>query len=41
MDLYALFHERDQLHRRAYQHKTCKGIEEMVIDALVKADGFV
>ncbi|XP_033645631.1 deoxynucleoside triphosphate triphosphohydrolase SAMHD1-like [Asterias rubens] len=38
-NLYDMFHTRYLLHRRAYQHKVTKIIEEMYVDALVKANG--
>ncbi|XP_046707250.1 deoxynucleoside triphosphate triphosphohydrolase SAMHD1-like isoform X1 [Silurus meridionalis] len=37
-DLYEMFHTRHTLHRRAYQHRVTKIIEEMISEALVKAD---
>ncbi|MCJ8731125.1 hypothetical protein PDJAM_G00195590, partial [Pangasius djambal] len=40
-DLYDMFHTRHCLHRRAYQHKVTKIIEEMITEALVKADPYI
>ncbi|XP_060731418.1 deoxynucleoside triphosphate triphosphohydrolase SAMHD1-like [Tachysurus vachellii] len=40
-DLYDMFHTRHSLHRRAYQHKVTKIIEEMITEALVKADPYI
>ncbi|KAM9501651.1 deoxynucleoside triphosphate triphosphohydrolase SAMHD1-like [Clarias gariepinus] len=40
-DLYDMFHTRHSLHRRAYQHNVTKIIEEMIAEALVKADPFI
>ncbi|XP_053308806.1 deoxynucleoside triphosphate triphosphohydrolase SAMHD1-like [Spea bombifrons] len=37
-DLYEMFHTRYNLHRRAYQHKVVKVIEEMITDALIIAN---
>ncbi|XP_060772872.1 deoxynucleoside triphosphate triphosphohydrolase SAMHD1-like isoform X2 [Neoarius graeffei] len=37
-DLYEMFHTRHCLHRRAYQHTVTKIIEEMITEALVKAN---
>ncbi|KAL6483241.1 hypothetical protein MHYP_G00081130 [Metynnis hypsauchen] len=37
-DLYDMFHTRNCLHRRAYQHKVGNIIEVMITEALVKAD---
>ncbi|XP_051797322.1 deoxynucleoside triphosphate triphosphohydrolase SAMHD1-like [Acanthochromis polyacanthus] len=37
-NLYDMFHTRNCLHRRAYQHKTNKNIEIMISDAFLKAD---
>ena len=36
--MYEMFHTRNSLHRRAYQHKTTKIIEYMLTEALIKAD---
>ncbi|KAB5578928.1 hypothetical protein PHYPO_G00188120 [Pangasianodon hypophthalmus] len=36
-----MFHTRHCLHRRAYQHKVTKIIEEMISEALVKADSYI
>ncbi|TFK05068.1 ras-related protein Rab-6A [Platysternon megacephalum] len=40
-NLYELFHTRNCLHRRAYQHKVAKIIEKMITDAFLKADPYV
>ncbi|KAI4892675.1 hypothetical protein NFI96_028024, partial [Prochilodus magdalenae] len=37
-DLYDMFHTRNCLHRRAYQHKVGNITEVMITEALVKAD---
>ncbi|XP_051805113.1 deoxynucleoside triphosphate triphosphohydrolase SAMHD1-like isoform X1 [Acanthochromis polyacanthus] len=37
-NLYDMFHTRNCLHRRAYQHKTNKNIQIMISDAFLKAD---
>ncbi|XP_071233638.1 deoxynucleoside triphosphate triphosphohydrolase SAMHD1-like [Salvelinus alpinus] len=37
-NLYDMFHTRNCLHRRAYQHKVCKIIETMITEAFVLAD---
>ncbi|KAI1892779.1 hypothetical protein AGOR_G00137040 [Albula goreensis] len=37
-NLYDMFHTRNCLHRRAYQHKVGNIIETMITEALVKAD---
>ncbi|XP_063951253.1 deoxynucleoside triphosphate triphosphohydrolase SAMHD1-like isoform X1 [Lytechinus pictus] len=37
-NLYDMYHTRNTLHRRAYQHKVNKIIETMIVDALIKAD---
>ncbi|XP_071968325.1 deoxynucleoside triphosphate triphosphohydrolase SAMHD1 [Engystomops pustulosus] len=37
-NLYDMFHTRNCLHRRAYQHKVGNIIETMITDALLKAD---
>lgn len=37
-DLYDMFHTRNCLHRRAYQHKVCNVIEIMITEAFLKAD---
>ncbi|KAM4692508.1 deoxynucleoside triphosphate triphosphohydrolase SAMHD1 [Rhinophrynus dorsalis] len=37
-NLYDMFHTRNCLHRRAYQHKVGNIIETMITDAFVKAD---
>ncbi|KAM9445144.1 deoxynucleoside triphosphate triphosphohydrolase SAMHD1 [Clarias gariepinus] len=40
-DLYDMFHTRNCLHRRAYQHKVGNIIEVMITEALVKADPYI
>ncbi|KAF5892445.1 deoxynucleoside triphosphate triphosphohydrolase SAMHD1, partial [Clarias magur] len=40
-DLYDMFHTRHCLHRRAYQHKVTKIIEEMITEAMVKANPYI
>ncbi|XP_033626546.1 deoxynucleoside triphosphate triphosphohydrolase SAMHD1-like [Asterias rubens] len=37
-NLYDMFHTRNSLHRRAYQHKVTKIIETMIVEALAKAN---
>uniref|UniRef100_UPI00398EAD13 deoxynucleoside triphosphate triphosphohydrolase SAMHD1-like n=1 Tax=Pristiophorus japonicus TaxID=55135 RepID=UPI00398EAD13 len=37
-DLYNMFHTRNTLHRRAYQHRVSNIIESMITEALVLAD---
>ena len=37
-NLYEMFHTRSSLHRKVYQHKTCKIVETMITEALVKAN---
>lgn len=37
-NLYDMFHTRNTLHRRAYQHKTSNVIELMICEAFLKAD---
>ncbi|XP_049635415.1 deoxynucleoside triphosphate triphosphohydrolase SAMHD1 [Suncus etruscus] len=37
-NLYDMFHTRNALHRRAYQHKISNIIDTMITDALLKAD---
>ncbi|XP_056363461.1 deoxynucleoside triphosphate triphosphohydrolase SAMHD1 isoform X2 [Oenanthe melanoleuca] len=39
-NLYEMFHTRNCLHRRAYQHKTGNIIEIMITEAFTKADRF-
>lgn len=39
--LYDMFHTRNSLHRRAYQHKTGKILEMMFAEALLKADPYL
>ncbi|XP_069184321.1 deoxynucleoside triphosphate triphosphohydrolase SAMHD1 [Procambarus clarkii] len=39
--LYEMFHTRALLHKKAYQHHTVKVIEQMLIDAFMKADGIL
>ncbi|XP_076810039.1 deoxynucleoside triphosphate triphosphohydrolase SAMHD1-like [Clavelina lepadiformis] len=38
MNLHELFHVRCLLHRRAYQHRICSAIDEMICDAMVLAN---
>ncbi|KAJ7331888.1 hypothetical protein JRQ81_014068 [Phrynocephalus forsythii] len=40
-NLYDMFHTRNCLHRRAYQHKVGNIIENMITDALLKADPYI
>lgn len=40
-NLYDMFHTRNCLHRRAYQHKVGNVIETMITEALVKADPYI
>ncbi|XP_076875021.1 deoxynucleoside triphosphate triphosphohydrolase SAMHD1 isoform X2 [Brachyhypopomus gauderio] len=40
-NLYDMFHTRNCLHRRAYQHKVGNIIEAMITEALVKADPYI
>ncbi|XP_069508218.1 deoxynucleoside triphosphate triphosphohydrolase SAMHD1 [Ambystoma mexicanum] len=40
-NLYDMFHTRNCLHRRAYQHKVASIIETMITDALLKADPYI
>uniref|UniRef100_A0A8D0B4F8 Deoxynucleoside triphosphate triphosphohydrolase SAMHD1 n=1 Tax=Salvator merianae TaxID=96440 RepID=A0A8D0B4F8_SALMN len=40
-NLYDMFHTRNSLHRRAYQHKVGNIIETMITDALLKADPYI
>ncbi|KAB5578926.1 hypothetical protein PHYPO_G00188100 [Pangasianodon hypophthalmus] len=40
-DLYDMVYTRYRLHQRAYQHKVTKIIEEMIAEALVKADPYI
>ncbi|XP_060931440.1 deoxynucleoside triphosphate triphosphohydrolase SAMHD1-like [Limanda limanda] len=37
-NLYDMFHTRNCLHRRAYQHSVCNIIEVMITEAFLKAD---
>ncbi|KAJ7374853.1 SAM domain and HD [Desmophyllum pertusum] len=37
-NIYDMFHTRNSLFRRAYQHKTSNIIERMIMEALLKAD---
>ncbi|XP_072918221.1 deoxynucleoside triphosphate triphosphohydrolase SAMHD1-like [Hemitrygon akajei] len=37
-DLYNMFHTRNTLHRRAYQHRVVNSIESMITEAMVLAD---
>jgi HD superfamily phosphohydrolase len=40
-NLYDMFHTRNALHRRAYQHKTSNVIELMITEALVEANDYL
>uniref|UniRef100_A0A8C9AAU1 Deoxynucleoside triphosphate triphosphohydrolase SAMHD1 n=1 Tax=Prolemur simus TaxID=1328070 RepID=A0A8C9AAU1_PROSS len=40
-NLYDMFHTRNCLHRRAYQHKVGNIIDKMITDALLKADSYI
>ncbi|XP_058535910.1 deoxynucleoside triphosphate triphosphohydrolase SAMHD1 [Ochotona princeps] len=40
-NLYDMFHTRNSLHRRAYQHKVGNIIDTMITDALLKADPYI
>uniref|UniRef100_A0A7N8XA68 Deoxynucleoside triphosphate triphosphohydrolase SAMHD1 n=1 Tax=Mastacembelus armatus TaxID=205130 RepID=A0A7N8XA68_9TELE len=40
-NLYDMFHTRNCLHRRAYQHKVGNIIETMITEAFLKADQFI
>uniref|UniRef100_F7CIF8 Deoxynucleoside triphosphate triphosphohydrolase SAMHD1 n=1 Tax=Monodelphis domestica TaxID=13616 RepID=F7CIF8_MONDO len=40
-NLYDMFHTRNCLHRRAYQHKIGNIIETMITDAFLKADPYI
>ncbi|XP_058033368.1 deoxynucleoside triphosphate triphosphohydrolase SAMHD1 [Ahaetulla prasina] len=40
-NLYDMFHTRNCLHRRAYQHKVSNIIETMITDAFLKADPYI
>ncbi|KAA0706714.1 Deoxynucleoside triphosphate triphosphohydrolase SAMHD1 [Triplophysa tibetana] len=40
-NLYDMFHTRNCLHRRAYQHKVGNIIENMITEAFVKADPYI
>uniref|UniRef100_A0A8C2ZFA7 Deoxynucleoside triphosphate triphosphohydrolase SAMHD1 n=1 Tax=Cyclopterus lumpus TaxID=8103 RepID=A0A8C2ZFA7_CYCLU len=40
-NLYDMFHLRDCLHRRAYQHKVGNIIETMITEAFLKADKYI
>ncbi|XP_044520270.1 deoxynucleoside triphosphate triphosphohydrolase SAMHD1 isoform X2 [Gracilinanus agilis] len=40
-NLYDMFHTRNCLHRRAYQHKIGNIIEKMITDAFLKADPYI
>lgn len=37
-NIYEMYHVREYLTRRAYKHETASSINQMVIDAFVKAD---
>uniref|UniRef100_A0A7N5KJS4 Deoxynucleoside triphosphate triphosphohydrolase SAMHD1 n=1 Tax=Ailuropoda melanoleuca TaxID=9646 RepID=A0A7N5KJS4_AILME len=40
-NLYDMFHTRNSLHRRAYQHKVGNIIDTMITDAFLKADPYI
>ncbi|XP_033009135.1 deoxynucleoside triphosphate triphosphohydrolase SAMHD1-like isoform X2 [Lacerta agilis] len=40
-NLYDMFHARNSLHRRAYQHKISNIIETMITDAFLKANQYI
>ncbi|KAM6924386.1 deoxynucleoside triphosphate triphosphohydrolase SAMHD1-like [Xenentodon cancila] len=40
-NLYDMFHTRNCLHRRAYQHKVSNIIETMITEAFLKADPYI
>ncbi|XP_004466661.1 deoxynucleoside triphosphate triphosphohydrolase SAMHD1 [Dasypus novemcinctus] len=40
-NLYDMFHTRNCLHRRAYQHKVGNIIDTMITDAFLKADSYI
>uniref|UniRef100_A0A8C2WBN6 Deoxynucleoside triphosphate triphosphohydrolase SAMHD1 n=1 Tax=Chinchilla lanigera TaxID=34839 RepID=A0A8C2WBN6_CHILA len=40
-NLYDMFHTRNSLHRRAYQHKVGNIIDTMITDAFLKADPYM
>ncbi|XP_056129818.1 deoxynucleoside triphosphate triphosphohydrolase SAMHD1 [Lampris incognitus] len=40
-DLYDMFHTRNCLHRRAYQHRVGNIIETMLTEAMLKADPYI
>ncbi|XP_012583823.1 PREDICTED: deoxynucleoside triphosphate triphosphohydrolase SAMHD1 [Condylura cristata] len=40
-NLYDMFHTRNSLHRRAYQHKVGNIIDAMITDAFLKADNYI
>nr|4MZ7_A Chain A, Deoxynucleoside triphosphate triphosphohydrolase SAMHD1 [Homo sapiens]4MZ7_B Chain B, Deoxynucleoside triphosphate triphosphohydrolase SAMHD1 [Homo sapiens]4RXO_A Chain A, Deoxynucleoside triphosphate triphosphohydrolase SAMHD1 [Homo sapiens]4RXO_B Chain B, Deoxynucleoside triphosphate triphosphohydrolase SAMHD1 [Homo sapiens]4RXO_C Chain C, Deoxynucleoside triphosphate triphosphohydrolase SAMHD1 [Homo sapiens]4RXO_D Chain D, Deoxynucleoside triphosphate triphosphohydrolase SAMHD1 len=40
-NLYDMFHTRNSLHRRAYQHKVGNIIDTMITDAFLKADDYI
>eukprot|EP00911_Craspedida_sp_UC1_P001867 UC1_evm1s1431 len=39
--LYDMYHTRNSLHRRAYQHKTVGIVDHMITEALILAEPFV
>ncbi|XP_066090499.1 deoxynucleoside triphosphate triphosphohydrolase SAMHD1 isoform X1 [Saccopteryx bilineata] len=41
MNLYDMFHTRNSLHRRAYQHRVGNIIDAMITDALLEADPYI
>ncbi|KAK3581153.1 hypothetical protein CHS0354_024685 [Potamilus streckersoni] len=40
-NLYDMFHTRNTLHRRAYQHKTTNIIDIMITEAMIKANDYI
>ncbi|KAF7465745.1 Hypothetical predicted protein [Marmota monax] len=40
-NLYDMFHTRNRLHHKAYQHKVSNIIDTMITDALLKADPYI
>ncbi|XP_047445386.1 deoxynucleoside triphosphate triphosphohydrolase SAMHD1-like isoform X2 [Mugil cephalus] len=40
-NLYNMFHTRNYLHRRAYQHRVTKSVEIMIKDAFMKANNHI
>lgn len=39
--MYDMYHTRNTLHRRAYQHTVCQCVEVMITEAFVKANDFI